>query len=269
MIPTPTPGLCEAASSRREPQASSSLSQRIAAYWDKRAGAFLETRMQEHQSPRSALWLSEITPELPRSSRPLRVLDAGTGTGYLALLLAGLGHYATGIDLSSRMIAEARSVAEFLAIPAAFRFMDAQATSFESASFDAIVTRNLVWTLPDPLAAYREWLRILRPGGSLIVFDADYGRVSFSQQARELEASEVRNAHEAIGQALLDECDAIRQALPISSEKRPEWDCKALKRLGFEAIRQDCSLSERVYREVDASWNPVPMFKLTARKPRA
>lgn len=244
------------------------LLERIAAYWDARASAFLETRMQEFESPRSALWLEEITPALPKSNRPLRVLDAGTGTGYLALLLARLGHYVTGIDLSGRMIQEARAVAEFLAIPAAFRMMNAQETAFESESFDAIVTRNLVWTLPDPLGAYREWLRILRPGGTLIVFDADYGEVSFSKQTRELEAGEVRNAHEAIGETLLSECDAIREALPISAKRRPAWDAKALDSAGFEDIRSDLSLSDRIYREEDASWNPVPMFKLTARKPR-
>lgn len=240
---------------------------RIAAYWDARAGGFLETRMAELDSPRAQLWIREITPLLPKSSGPLRILDAGTGAGFFAILMARLGHYATGIDLSARMIDEARAVAEFLSLPAAFLVRDAERTGFADASFDAVVTRNLTWTLPDPAAAYREWLRILRPGGTLINFDADYGRVSFSRQAKALEAGAVRNAHEAIGEALLAECDAIRESLSVSREKRPEWDIKALRKAGFEDVSADAGLSERVYAERDASWNPVPMFRLFARRP--
>ena len=44
---------------------------------------------------------------------------------------------------------------------------DAQALDVESNSFDAIVTRNVTWNLPRPDLAYKEWLRVLKPGGVL------------------------------------------------------------------------------------------------------
>ena len=37
--------------------------------------------------------------------------------------------------------------------------------------FDVVVTRNLVWTLPNPEAAVKEWHRVLKPGGRIIISD--------------------------------------------------------------------------------------------------
>ena len=43
---------------------------------------------------------------------------------------------------------------------------DAQALDVENNSFDVVVTRNVTWNLPRPDLAYKEWLRVLKPGGS-------------------------------------------------------------------------------------------------------
>ena len=125
----------------------------------------------------------------------------------------------------------------------------------------------MVWTLPDPKAAYREWLRLLRPGGKLLVFDADYGAVSFTDLTAELEADGIENAHEGIGETRLNECDEIKAALSISRERRPAWDKATLEALGFAAVDADETLSRRIYLEQDEAWNPVPMFVVRAEKP--
>ena len=38
----------------------------------------------------------------------------------------------------------------------------------------SIVNRHLVWTLVDPKAAFAEWLRVLKPGGTLLIIDGDF-----------------------------------------------------------------------------------------------
>ena len=53
------------------------------------------------------------------------------------------------------------------------RQMDAQHLTFADASFDAVVSRNVLWNLDDPEVAYREICRVLRPGGVLILEDGN------------------------------------------------------------------------------------------------
>ena len=104
--------------------------------------------------------------------------------------------------------------------------------------------------------------RVLRPGGVLLNFDADYGAVDFTEIAR----AEGAHAHAGIEQELLQEGEDIRRLLPLSAEPRPQWDVQALDRAGFASVALDQQISARVFRVRDASYNPVPMFALRAIK---
>ncbi len=240
---------------------SKELDKRIERYWSQRAQGFGEVRQYELAGEKRRLWLNEIEPFLP--SGRLRILDVGTGTGFFAILMTELGHTVTGIDLSPSMIDSAREMAQRENMSIDFRVMGAERLDLPTEGFDAVLSRNLTWTLPDARAAYADWYRVLRPGGVLINFDADYGKVSFAQQTEELDQP---NAHAAIGDALLRECDAIKAQLDISGVPRPEWDMRILEETGFIDICCDTRISDRVYTEVDEAFNPVPMFRLTARK---
>ena len=150
------------------------LEQKVQDYWTCRAHDFSTVRKNELKDNEiSGRWLAEIGQYLPVSSG-LDILDVGTGTGYFAILLALHGHQTTGIDFTRAMLQEAEETADNYAANASFLYMDAQSLDFSDNSFDAIVTRNLTWTLPEPEKAYREWHRVLRPGGILLNFDASY-----------------------------------------------------------------------------------------------
>jgi ubiquinone/menaquinone biosynthesis C-methylase UbiE len=56
-----------------------------------------------------APWIEAVRRALPES--PSDVLDVATGTGFLALIMTGLGHRVTGIDLAPQMLEEARASA--------------------------------------------------------------------------------------------------------------------------------------------------------------
>ena len=137
------------------------LKDHIKHYWTKRAPSFVQQRLREFESEKRGLWLWEIARYLPQEKR-LRILDVGTGTGFLACLLAAEGHTVTGIDLTQEMISRAKKFAKTVNVPAKFLMMDAEHPDFPPESFDAIVTRNLTWTLPDLETAYRSWHVLLK-----------------------------------------------------------------------------------------------------------
>lgn len=143
------------------------IEERVKKYWTVRAHDFGVVRKNELENQMSGKWLEELESHLPQK-RDLRILDAGTGTGFFAILLAGCGHRVEGIDLTSAMLEEAAAVARERDLDISFRQMDAQNLSYEDESFDAVISRNLTWTLPDSEQAYREWFRVLKPGGILL-----------------------------------------------------------------------------------------------------
>jgi SAM-dependent methyltransferase len=104
----------------------------------------------------------------------LDVLDVGCGTGFLSLLLAKLGHRVTGIDLAEAMLAMARRKAAAHGLIADFRRADAEAPDLTYGSFDLIVERHVLWTLPHPASALDCWRRLLRPGGRLVLIEGHW-----------------------------------------------------------------------------------------------
>jgi ubiquinone/menaquinone biosynthesis C-methylase UbiE len=98
-------------------------------------------------------------------------LDIGTGTGQLAIYLARAGFTVTAIDISEKMIARAGQYAASHNLGIDFQVQDAESLSFADNTFDVVVARNLLWTLPHPDQALNEWRRVLKPGGRLIVSD--------------------------------------------------------------------------------------------------
>jgi ubiquinone/menaquinone biosynthesis C-methylase UbiE len=100
-----------------------------------------------------------------------RVLDLGCGTGYPALLAAqavGNKGHVTGLDLAEAMLAVARKKAKTLGLDnVTFKPADVTTLSFESASFDAVISRFCLMFLPDIPKAVGEIARVLKPGGYL------------------------------------------------------------------------------------------------------
>lgn len=142
----------------------------ITAYWNTLSPTYDDAPDHRVRSEAEhGAWLDMLRSLLPPP--PARILDLGTGTGFLALLLAELGHRVVGIDIAAEMLAVAREKAASLASPPEFRVGDATAPSVGEGSVDAIVSRHLLWTLPDPLGALQNWHCALRPGGRLIVID--------------------------------------------------------------------------------------------------
>jgi ubiquinone/menaquinone biosynthesis C-methylase UbiE len=137
-------------------------------YWDSAAASFdCEPDHGLHDLRVLRAWTELLKTWLPGNNTA--VLDVGCGTGSLSVILAGLGHSVTGIDVSPAMIARAQAKA--LEHPIEFHVMDAAAPQFGPRSFDVIVCRHLLWTLPEPSDVLQRWVGLLRPIGRLILIE--------------------------------------------------------------------------------------------------
>jgi ubiquinone/menaquinone biosynthesis C-methylase UbiE len=146
------------------------LQDQITSYWNNRSQGYDEHPNHGFRHIREKeAWLVLLQSLLP--DPPTDVLDVGTGTGFLALLLAELGHRVVAIDLADEMLEVARSKLA-RADSLHFEIGDATDPGFPSASFDVITNRHLLWTLVDPKNTFTKWHRLLRPGGRLVAIDS-------------------------------------------------------------------------------------------------
>lgn len=102
-------------------------------------------------------------------------VDLGCGPGYLAIELARAAPavHVTGVDLSNEMVAEAERIAAQagLSSQVAFRKGDVQRIPFPDASLDLVVSTLSLHHWSDPMPVLDEVARVLRPGGSFLIFD--------------------------------------------------------------------------------------------------
>lgn len=147
-----------------------SLKEEIRAYWSSRAASFDQ---QVGHAIKSDAELAAFQALLRDAfgTQPLDVLDLACGTGEITRALLSLDHRVTAIDFSEEMLALARAKH---GRKARILSGDAERLLDVDASYDALATRHLVWTLTDPEAAFAEWFRVLKPGGKLLVIDGDW-----------------------------------------------------------------------------------------------
>ena len=144
------------------------LKNKIEKYWNWRSSSYA---LDIEKSPETEEAWDKTIKTLANSGSNQYALDVGTGPGQLAFYLAGAGFNVTGVDLSSQMIASAQKKAEEMKLNIDFRTGDAEKLDFADNQFDVIVSRNLIWTLPNPDRALKEWYRVLKPGGRIIISD--------------------------------------------------------------------------------------------------
>ncbi len=194
-----------------------SISEEIRQFWDADAATY-DNSASHH--PRRlherAAWSATLRRLLP--DPPAQVLDVGAGTGFLSLLLAAQGYEVTAVDLSPGMLGVLRSKAGRQGLEV--RTVQGDAVSPPGGSFDAVVERHLLWTLPDPGAALAAW-RQAAPGGRLVLLEGTWGKTGgiagLQEEARTL-ARRIRGAEPGHHGHYTDR---VVSALPHANGLRP------------------------------------------------
>lgn len=185
-----------------------------AAYWDNQAATFDEQPDHGLRDPHvRAAWAQLLLPRLPPA--PAMLADLGCGTGSLSVLLAAAGHTVTGLDLAPEMVKAARAKALAAGVRARFVVSDAAAPALPARRFDAVIARHVLWAMPDLDVALDRWIRLLRPGGVLVLVE---GRWHTGAGLSAAEAERAVRRHRAQGTVtLLD--DPLLWGGPISDER--------------------------------------------------
>lgn len=215
------------------------------------------------------LWMDAFASVLP--THPLHILDVGCGTGAMGLILAEMGHTVTGIDLSEGMIAIGRKKAEAAGLPMKFLEGDAENPPFVDETFDAVVNRHLLWTLPHPDTALAGWYRALKPEGVVMVIDGvwdDGGVVTAIRRKTSGTLARILEPHPH-GEKGYDE--EVRRALPNKGGVPEEKTRAYLTAAGFTEISVANLVSIRNNQRLRMKWyqkiNPAnPYYLISGTK---
>ena len=245
----------------------------IQAYWSTRTEGYSEVNQKELAGIQKNAWLKVLQEQFPACPKEqIRILDIGTGPGFFPRILAEQGYHVTAVDYTQEMIEKAKENTVGLEDHISFHQMDAQNLDFSNSSFDVVISRNLTWNLEKPIQAYKEWYRVLDTEGKLLNFDANWYAYLYDEEQRQAYEQDRQNVE---SQQLddhylctdIDRMERIAYQMPLSAEKRPEWDIQVLREIGFEQIHTDKQIWKSVWSEEERlNYQPTPMFMITAVK---
>ncbi len=247
------------------------LLQDLIIYWTNRAKGYSQTNQDELATDKRKIWQKLILNHAPNKNK-LRILDIGTGPGFLAITLALAGHEVTAVDVTQAMIDQAKDNASQYRVKVNFVLSDVHCLPFDDNNFDLIVLRNVTWNLNNPTVAYQEWLRVLNSQGKLLNFDANWYLFLFnkdlhSQYMQDRENTANCGIDDHYRQTDTHEMERIARLLPLSQKIRPEWDMNILQSIGYKNIHIQNDISKIVWDEIEQiNYHSTPMFLIIAEK---
>jgi SAM-dependent methyltransferase len=232
----------------------------IRSYWNLDASTY--DNAPGHR-PRTAFELATWSAALARllPLPPARVLDVGAGTGFLSILIAKQGYEVTAMDLSPGMLERLRDNARRAGVEVETREGDACDPPLES--FDAVVERHVLWTMPEPPAALEAWRRAA-PSGRLLLIETLWGpSAGPGEHLRHAVRSSLRRLRREHPDHHAEYESTVRDQLPLGDGTPPEtlvslvesssWGVARVERLRDVEWATRCALRSAVDRLVGVS----------------
>lgn len=184
-------------------------------------------------------WINELDRALGHS--PLRILEVGCGPGFFGVLLSRMGHQVKCVDGAEGMIRAARANFKKYHVDVETQLEDACTLPDEQdETYDVIISRDVVWTLYDPVKAFSRWKEVLKPGGQIVYYDGNYREVKKTlKNFLWIKLSEllIFLTEHIIYPKDAEENSGVFAELPLGKKERPREDQKLLAAAGFKAIR--------------------------------
>jgi len=246
----------------------------INAEWSIRSDNYNNYVVEEFSTDRPKKWLQLIEAQVP-AARPLHILDAGCGPGFFSILLSQAGHTVVGIDGSDGMLAHAKENAAIFGVKPELIQGDFGALPFGSSTFDLVVSRNVTHIIRKHLAVYAEWLRVLKPGGILLIFDANWhlpyqpGPVREDAIRREKEGLALYGrgfTHDG-SYEYIDSSYEPENFRVFGNAQRPDFDVGILHQLPCKEISFNRDITDDLWSEKEKLfYGATPLYMLRAVK---
>ncbi len=246
-------------------------------YWNHRAAGYSEVNWDELKGVQRKNWANLLNREIQQSfpdrkREEINVIDIGAGPGFLSIVLAENGYSVTGIDYSEDMLEFAKQNMKKCGTDVDFCKGDAQNLEFEDSSFDVVISRNLTWNLQDVETVYIEWIRVLKPNGLLLVFDANWYHYLNDEKCKNAYLLDRKKVSEKgfedynVGDNF-DKMEEIASRLPMTTHSRPDWDANVLENLNVIAVDTIENVGDLVYSEKEkVNYASTPLFMIKAMK---
>lgn len=256
----------------------------IVEYWDERAKSYSSHVREELGGSYYCRWEETIRNScLPliddalREERVPRALDIGCGPGFFSIVLAEIGFSVDAIDSSSEMLAQAQENLSRAGFSDKVNFTrsDALSLPFEDNTFNFVIMRNVTWLMPDLKAAYKEWRRVLAPGGKLLCFDANWYSYLVDDELNSRRQSDQKSKPGPKGwkdeskatESMCERCEKIALGLPSTYVNRPGYDKRLLASIGFAEIQVDEEVYSQLWSEEEQRFYATsPLFSIQASK---
>jgi SAM-dependent methyltransferase len=228
--------------------------ERIETAWSADAGGYDQVIQKQLSNKKEVKhWQEEL--RLVLGEKPLHVLDVGCGPGFFTIMLARLNHNVTSVDGAEGMVECARINIKKQALNtklnngrAVTKIYQGDAVLLDKEkedSLDAIVSRDVVWTLYDPEKTFIRWKNLLKTDGKIVIYDGDYRRDQSSLRYYALksisnlinfftEGKPRKKQHNSAGNGF--------EQLPMIRHNRPQYDRELLLKVGFSKVEvtKDC-----------------------------
>ena len=246
-------------------------------HWSKSSENYDRIIHDELDSFRVEAWQKLIREQVNGRKRELRVLDCGCGPAFFTIILAKDGYRVTGIDAADGMLEKAVSNTTRYGAKAKIVRMDCHDLGFGDGAFDLVVSRNVTHTLRDHVRAYSEWKRVLKPGGVLLIFDANWHLPSADPEMMKESIRREKLCIAMFGSDFSGNTDFDEQRAkkaweseprhPLGDLRRPDWDCGILRTVGFVNITYQRDITGPLWDDKEKLiYGHTPMFMIRAEK---